>query len=119
MLNPFMHLEMKVKQHKIPNFPIFRSLDLGEKCQLNVENLDYAIMGETWEGFRWLTQRSQYCTHMQMVSLVKNKYVTSMSTLQKAPRQRKGEFPTTVGGPKEIERILRGGIDNSNTFKGM
>jgi hypothetical protein len=110
---------MQVKQHKIVIFPRFRSPDSGEKCQLNVECLDYATMGETWEGFRWLDQRSQYCTHMWMVPPVKKKHVASMSTVQEAPRQRKGESPTTVGGPKEKEHILRGGIDDANTSKGM
>jgi hypothetical protein len=43
----------------------------------------------------------------------------SMSIVQEAPRQRKGESPTTVGGPKEMEHILRGGIDDANNFKGM
>jgi hypothetical protein len=52
MMNPFIHSEMQVKQHKIVIFPIFGLLDLGEKCQLNIEHLDYATMEETWEGFR-------------------------------------------------------------------
>jgi hypothetical protein len=62
-----MHSKMKVKQHKIVTFPIFRSSDSGEKCQLNVESLGYATMGETWEGFMWLAKRSEYYTYMQMV----------------------------------------------------
>jgi hypothetical protein len=34
-------------------------------------------------------------------------------------RQRKGESPVAVGGPKKMEHILRGGIDDANSFKGM
>jgi hypothetical protein len=119
MLNPFMHSKMQVKQHKIVIFPRFRSPDSGEKCQLNVECLDYATMGETWEGFRWLAQRSQYCTICGWCHQSRRSTVASTSTVQEAARQRKGESPTAVGGPKKMEHILRGGIDDANNFKGM
>jgi hypothetical protein len=76
-------------------------------------------MGETWEGFRCPTQRSQYNTCMQMVPPIKKKHTASTSTVQEAPRQRKGESLAVVGGPKQMEHILRGGIDDANTFKGM
>jgi hypothetical protein len=37
---------MQVKQHKIVISTRFRSPDSGEKCQLSIEILDYATMGE-------------------------------------------------------------------------
>jgi hypothetical protein len=100
-------------------FPRFRSSDSGDKFQLNVERLDYATMGQTWERFRWSDQRSQYCTYMWMVPPIKKKQATSMSIVQEALRQRKGESLATVGGPKENENILRGGINNANNSRGM
>jgi hypothetical protein len=39
--------------------------------------------------------------------------------VQEAPQQRKGESPTTVGGPREMEHILKGGIYYDNIFKAM
>jgi hypothetical protein len=54
-----------------------------------------------------------------MVPPVKKKHSASTSTVQEAARQRKGESPTIVGGPKKMEHILRGGIDDANNFKGM
>jgi hypothetical protein len=54
-----------------------------------------------------------------MVSPVKKKHATSMLIVQEAPRQRKGESLVVVGGPKEMEHILRGGINDAKGFKGI
>jgi hypothetical protein len=56
---------------------------------------------------------------MCMVPPVKKKYTASTLIFQEAPRHRKGESSAFVGGPKEMKHILMGGIDYSNTFKGM
>jgi hypothetical protein len=60
-----------------------------------------------------------YYTHMRMVPPVKKKHFASTSTIQEVTRHRKGESPTTVGGPKKMEHILRGGINDANNFKVM
>ena len=114
-----MHSKMQFKKHKIVIFPRFRSSDSSEKCQLNVEHLDYTTMGETWEGFRWSTQRTQYCTDMRMVPPVKKKHFASTSTVQETARQKKGESPVAIEGPNQMDHILRGGIDDANSFKGL
>jgi hypothetical protein len=78
----------------------------------NIEHLDYATMGETWEGFSWTNHRSQYHYCMWIVPPVKKKHSTSTSTTQE-------ESLTTIGRPKEKDHILRVGIDDANTSKGM
>jgi hypothetical protein len=54
-----------------------------------------------------------------MVPPVNKKNVVSMLTVQEAPRQRKGDYPTTMEGLKEKEHILRETIDDANTSNGM
>jgi hypothetical protein len=54
-----------------------------------------------------------------MVPPIKKNHATSTSIVQEALRQRKGESLATVGGPKEMEHILRGGTGDANGFKGM
>jgi hypothetical protein len=54
-----------------------------------------------------------------MVPPFKKKNYASTSTIQEAPRQRKGESTAVVRGPKEKEHILRGGIDDVKNFNAM
>jgi hypothetical protein len=76
-------------------------------------------MGENLEGLKWTTQRKKYCNHVQMVPPVKNKKFTSTLTVQKVASQRQGESPTIVGGPNQMDHILRGGFDHAKNFNGM
>jgi hypothetical protein len=54
-----------------------------------------------------------------MVPPVKKKHSPSTSKVQETARQRKGESPVEIEGPKQMDHILRGGIDDANSFKGL